>query len=274
MQDGGDAQVAIEADYRALSAEYTRLGVQSRFLDGSDKRGAGMFLARQYPATPGEQYVAVVEANVDPASENMPKTKVSTISALDEEGWKPWRIPKNPTKLEPLGYDKRRAQAPRDVFTQDDPAADTMMLFPRGILMSEKPNNDAWKEGRLMRGESTLSRGACIPPALTTDYVSATNIGHAPSVRRPGDIGGGYGDYDYFEPWQSFGRALRFEENRPPSKDWDPTTKALVLESETTGKTITVPLVGTDFEQPGPTVSVRGAAPRSLWDKMDGARRP
>ena len=40
LEDGGDVQDALKADYGTLSAEYTRLEVQSRFLDGQDKRGA------------------------------------------------------------------------------------------------------------------------------------------------------------------------------------------------------------------------------------------
>jgi hypothetical protein len=60
--------------------------------------------------------------------------------------------PKESDQLEPLRYDERRVQASRDVFKLGDPAADTMMLFPRGILISEMPNNGDWKEGRLMRG--------------------------------------------------------------------------------------------------------------------------
>jgi hypothetical protein len=271
LEDGRDVEDALKADYDTLLAQYARLRVQSCFVEGQENRGAGMFVARLYPATPGERFVAVVEASVDPASETMPKTKMVRIGALREEGWEPWQIPEDPTTLQPTGEwkDERRVQRANDVFTWDNPAADTMRLFPGGIELSDIGAMDGdWKEGRLMRGKSTLSRGACLEPAQTADCVSATSLGQVPKIARPGDIGMGWADYDYFGSWQSYGRELQFEEDCPPTKDWESTPEPVEFQGSKTQKLLPVPLVGVDTD--GPRVTIRGNEPKMLWERMKG----
>lgn len=96
---------------------------------------------------------------------------------------------------------------------------------------------------------------------------SATSTGHLLQFQRPSDVGYGWGDYDQFTEWQSFGR--RVTKDMVENKNWqkDPLAPVdLVDESGTVVRTLTIP-----FKRAQLPVAQE---PLSVYERLNQADNP
>jgi hypothetical protein len=93
-------------------------------------------------------------------------------------------------------------------------------------------------------------------------FVSATSQGHAFAYNTPANAGLGWGDFDAFNEWQSYGRMTKGD-LLPPDQNWKTNACASVFVNEKTGEKTQMRLYKappTDMDDP--------TAPESLHTKM------
>lgn len=113
--------------------------------------------------------------------------------------------------------DFRRVDRPADVVSTDKPAADTNRYLELGNnIMTADLTKGKWQPGQLIGKDGSdpaiISQSLSFAPAghqnELTERRSATSTGHILLHRRPAGVPLGWGGYDEYTTWQSFGRRI------------------------------------------------------------------
>ncbi|KAL6698547.1 hypothetical protein J3F84DRAFT_345505 [Trichoderma pleuroticola] len=166
--------------------------------------------------------------------------------------------------------DYRPVDRPTDVISFDNPAADTDRYLEHGNKVVSEVMTDSWRPGQLV-GENgsdpaTIAQSPSFaPPNPNLEFSerrSATSTGHILQYERPPGVSLGWGDYDRFAKWQSFGR--RVTKDMVEKKDWqkDPLAPVdFVDESGNFVETLTIPFTREQL--------FNAAEPLSLYERLN-----
>ncbi|KAM3518845.1 hypothetical protein MY4038_009968 [Beauveria bassiana] len=140
-----------------------------------------------------------------------------------EAGWKlKFGVPCVYAGNDKYGDDRARPEVnPNDIFTTDNPAADTERFLELGnkIASQEPWTRGKWKSGDLIgkngaNPDIKVQTASKIPSKQWkewkdgTEKRTITSVGHVHHHQRPADAGVGWGDYDQVSDWQSHGRRV------------------------------------------------------------------
>ncbi|KAL7799318.1 hypothetical protein V8C43DRAFT_313362 [Trichoderma afarasin] len=151
--------------------------------------------------------------------------------------------------LDKNGHDIRSVDHPTDVTILDKPAADTDYWLERGNKFVSEVMSDSWRPGQLI-GENgsdpaTIAQSPSYAPFNPnlefSERRSATSTGHLLQFERPPNVGLGWGDYDRFTEWQSYGRQVT--KDMVEKKDWqkDPLAPIDFVDENGEVETLTIP---------------------------------
>lgn len=149
----------------------------------------------------------------------------SGIKAQRALGFELCRPPVSP--LDPANKDRDRRAAPRveDTMTLDRPWADTELYMPRGCeLLRKQQTMGTWAPVKTLdqipeAQASSLSFSSFRPAGEIQKLCPATFVGHTHKYPRPNGVGAGWGGYDKFALWQSFGRHV--DPSLVEEEDWE-----------------------------------------------------
>ncbi|KAM0430999.1 hypothetical protein ACHAPT_005633 [Fusarium lateritium] len=109
------------------------------------------------------------------------------VAAFETQGWEVYPV-------DVVFRDRRPVDLPVDVVSYDQPAADTMRYVEHGNnFISSTVTKDNWLPGQLIE---------------VSERRSATSTGHILQHPRPAGVCLGWGDYDKYTHWQSYGRRV------------------------------------------------------------------
>lgn len=205
-----------------------------------DQDGALMFAACQYPSPTPMNHVANNTVHVAMAKRQddapTPKTCIKVcssedIAALERDGWALWKHPRQEWKrLQQLLEDAKLRQIerqrrldnntgrPMEKINYQAPQHDTKNLFKREIsLLQGSETKSTWQPGELLGPSADPGTNPSLsdvfkPAGDFVDKRSATFIGYSHQYFREQTSGLGWGDYDRFQEWQSYGRDIPKEE--------------------------------------------------------------
>ena len=161
----------------------------------------------------------------------------SVIQIYEQAGYRVWYAP--PTRYDYCGNLKDNATQDKvkDVHSLDKPLNDVSYFFTDATIASASLGN--WKPGQLVgpdgsdplkinRSPSNADRENW-KEGLSSETRSVTSIGHAIQHSRPLRVPVGWGDWDDFTTWQSYGRHVSKDmtennTNWPRELDVCPTT--------------------------------------------------
>lgn len=150
------------------------------------------------------------------------------VAARVEQGWEVWYAPMLAFMRSPGYQDPRNVERPRDVHNRNDPFESTNMYLQQGNnFLASRLSKGTWVTGQLpgQNGSDTdamQQSPTYLPVSKARDEMterrSATSIGHVLQKRRPPGVCVGWGGYDDWTNWQSFGRPIPKEQ--VGNKDW------------------------------------------------------
>lgn len=123
----------------------------------------------------------------------------------------------------------RLVDRPVDVVTTDEPANDMMRFLEHGSnLVSSAIGEEKWRPGQLIGKNGSDAETMSLSPSYisskrrkeTSERRSATSAGHFAIHRRPRDVPVGWGGYDEFIDWQSYGRQVTKAMVEELDDDW------------------------------------------------------
>lgn len=131
------------------------------------------------------------------------------------------------------------------MISYDQPAADSDRFLNEGNdFVGAVMTDNNWRSGQLIgpngSDPTTIAQSPSFAPPENhkekAEQRSATSTGHIPQFQRPAGVCLGWGGYDEFAVWQSFGR--RVPQDQVEKKDWLTDVLAdLEFTSESTGVT-------------------------------------
>jgi hypothetical protein len=195
---------------------------------------------------------------------------LAQVTAFEQQGWEVWNHPESPINPITSG-DPRKVERTEDVFETDRPYMDSNRFLEEDneMLLGDEPSTK-WRPGQLLGANgssrearaSSLSFSSFVPAAQMTDLRSATSGGHALKFLRPPRVGAGWGDYDTFDNWQSYGRQLKPEMVERNGWNKDP-LKPLVFDGEDGAVTKTFSQdVAAKYVDPD------AEPPQALWERF------
>ncbi|KAM0322275.1 hypothetical protein ACHAQA_009564 [Verticillium albo-atrum] len=201
------------------------------------------------------------------------------IAIWEAKGWKLWYAPKSPLDPENNYRDIRKIDPPEDSCSTDQPAKDSMRWLERGLKSMESSlTAGPWRQGHLLGPNGSDPAVMAQSPSYASykDYKegggqerrSATSIGHLIKHPRPPGVGVGWGGYDEFIEWQSYGREVTL--NMVKKEDWttDP-MEPLVFKNEAGEVTDTFP----SFHISKEDLPAMAQEPISLYDRLASQHR-
>ncbi|KAI1122361.1 hypothetical protein F5Y10DRAFT_287244 [Nemania abortiva] len=226
----GAAERNMLADYEQLDARYTEKGITPRFRLRSDAGVTTGFhaIARPNPIPKNKNYAEQEKVYMTMCNRSGKKVyKLFPLAEVDQriaDGWELWRCQESP--LDAGGRDPRLCNPPRDVTTTDKPHLDCERYFDQTSIyfvrdrfappnwQIHEPLEENYKE------EDNISTAEQFrPPNEWDQVVSGSSNGHFKTTRRPPGVGCGWGDYDRFAQWESYGRKVTLD--MVEKKDWD-----------------------------------------------------
>lgn len=258
--------------FRQLDEAYDAAGIVNRFSLGKKvDNGPLKFHSRQYPSpSPLNKdvvdvgYVFAKKVNKSDETDGTTRNKgevqmklvpVPGISELEDD-WVQWDHPNRPKDPDGTNNDTRLVERIEDVQKTDKPYQDTSRLFSRGMKLLSKSAKQKWEPGQLLGNncdtqDSISLSSSFIPPGAVSDVRSTTSSGHVHKYRRPLQVGVGWGDYDAFNEWQSYGRHIDSE--MVEKKKWEVTSnKGLVIfESGSTVKDSFMTSLSSEYSSKG-----------------------
>ncbi|KAK1767899.1 hypothetical protein QBC33DRAFT_619363 [Phialemonium atrogriseum] len=141
------------------------------------------------------------------------------VRELEERGWTVWHAPPPALDINKGYKDVRGCSRFLDVNTTDNPAADSAFFLGRANVFAVATMTDGkWRPGQLLGpggSEEVLAKSPSFAPFTPvkdmTETRSATSTGHLHQWVRPAGIGAGWGAYDDFTTFQSYGRRIAKE---------------------------------------------------------------
>jgi len=158
---------------------------------------------------------------------NLKIAPVSEVPTLVAQGWKVENGREPPLEEESDGFrDKRPYDLPVDVLSRDQPAKDTDSYLGWGNkFMSATMTDGNWRRGQLIGTNGSDPETIRLSPSYAkwspepfSERRSATSTGHIIKHSAPAHVGLGWGDYDLFIDWQSYGREI--PKDAVEKKDW------------------------------------------------------
>ncbi|KAI4594196.1 hypothetical protein KJ359_008471 [Pestalotiopsis sp. 9143b] len=220
--------------YRSYATHVSNANVRK------DQDGALMFAACQYPSPTPMNHVANNTVHVAMAKRQydtpQPKTCIKVcgsedIAAMERNEWTLWKHPRQEWKrLQQLledgklrEYERQRrldnnTGRPMEKINNQAPQNDTKNLFKREIsLLQGSETTSTWQPGELLGPSADPGTNPSLsdvfkPADEFVDKRSATFIGYAHQYFREQTSGLGWGGYDRFEEWQSYGREIPKDE--------------------------------------------------------------
>ncbi|EON96699.1 hypothetical protein UCRPA7_7798 [Phaeoacremonium minimum UCRPA7] len=164
---------------------------------------------------------------------------------LQEQGWTLWDAPAPALNIKAGYKDVRECSRWFDVNTTDNPVADTAFFLGQANEFAETTMTDGkWRPGQLLGPDNSdpevqaksLSFAPFTPVKDMTEKRSATSTGHIHQWRRPIGIGPGWGSYDDFTTFQSYGR--RIPKELVEERTWSTNAAAPFELKSTSGQTM------------------------------------
>lgn len=120
-------------------------------------------------------------------------------------------------------------QRPVDVVTTDKPAADTAHFLRAGNDSAASWTKDKWKPGQLIGKDGSDPATIAQSPSMSSTHHfgdpveprSVTSTGHVLHRPRPIGVPLGWGDYDQFTSWQTYGRRVKGEMLTDLNTKWE-----------------------------------------------------
>ncbi|RYC62775.1 hypothetical protein CHU98_g3434 [Xylaria longipes] len=275
-ENPGAAEKAMFSDYKKHDTVYSQAGIKTRFRLWEDNEGNKGFHSIQRPRPlPADddfarkEYVYMLAPGLDERSEYR-LVPLAEVEQREEEGWTLWKCPDPP--LDEDGRDRRQVQFPIDTFKYDKPHEDFERYWANDMELVKKqlaPPN--WEPGMPLNkvydeADNISTTTEFQPPNEWDQVVTGSSAAHYPIIRRPAGVGAGWGDYDKFAQWQSYGR--RIKADMVENKKWDKEMTELVfVDSDDPTLEMTIPM-DKKIQSTFPPRS--GIPPQSLYEKLHG----
>ncbi|KAJ6785611.1 hypothetical protein PWT90_00484 [Aphanocladium album] len=132
-----------------------------------------------------------------------------------------------------------RPNPPIDRFTTDKPATDVLRFLKQGSkTMATSWTNKSWAPGDMLGPDGAdplvkAKTASLIPHEKWQDWSqsnemrSVTSIAHVHHHSRPNLVGVGWGDFDKFDRWQSYGRQVRG--HMVPNRAWPTVVRGPIM---------------------------------------------
>ncbi|KAH7040030.1 uncharacterized protein B0I36DRAFT_426578 [Microdochium trichocladiopsis] len=180
------------------------------------------FLMRQVPspAPVNQAKASTVSVAVQrPGAGGMPSYKIVDATALEAEardGWEPCVYPDSAYDEQNDDKDMRHVERIQDVSCIDEPWKDQQWRFQKEIAFWNKIEGVNWQPGDVHDETTVKEQSLSFAPSFRprsglSTFASATSNGHFHLHRRPARVGLGWGGYDRFDDWQSYGRQIKPE---------------------------------------------------------------